>query len=183
MKITKKCAGYSLIELLTALTVIAGLMAVTMPSMLDYVSRIRLRSAAEMLLQGFNLARASAVQRNSRVTLCKSSNGITCTDAEGWHSGWLIFQDENASGRIEQGEKVIYRQIGFSGQIIIAGNVNVEEYVSYTPFGQAKLLGGAFQAGTFTVCPKEVGRIEGYQVLVAATGRARMAKATSKQCK
>jgi type IV fimbrial biogenesis protein FimT len=131
-------------------------------------------------MNSLNLARSAAVQRNARVVMCKSATGSSCAEDAGWGDGWLIFQDANNSGTWDEGEALLYRQSALPGYLTLSGNTPVNEYVSYTPFGQAKLLGGGFQAGTFTVCAKVAGRKDGYQVFVASSGRARMAKAPEK---
>jgi type IV fimbrial biogenesis protein FimT len=174
---TKSCAGYSMVELLTVLAVLMGIQAMAYPSIVELLNTMRLRSGADALLTSLNLARSAAVQRNVRVVLCKSTNGSSCSDSNDWNAGWLVFQDANNSGTLDEGEALIYRQNALQGHLQLTGNVTVNEYVSYTPFGQAKLLKGGFQAGTFTVCSKEGGRKDGYQVFVASSGRARLAKA------
>ena len=173
----RTCSGYTLVEFLTALAVLLGVQALAFPSISDLLTTMRLRSGADALMNALNLARSAAVQRSHRVVVCKSANGSTCADAGGWNTGWLIFQDTNNSGTLDEGEALIQSRSALPAHLTLSGNTPVEDYVSYTPFGQAKLLSGAFQAGTFTLCAKETGRRDGYQVIVASSGRARMAKA------
>ncbi len=183
MKRMKRCAGFALLELLVAVAVLLGLLSLAAPSVADLLQSMRSRSAAEALLSALNLSRAAAVQHNARVALCKSANASTCSDAQDWAQGWIVFYDDNNSGTHEEGEAVIYRQEALSGAFSIIGNGPVAQYVSYTPLGQAKLLNGGGQAGTFTVCSNGAEHTTDYQVVVAASGRARMAKASADQCR
>ncbi len=65
-------------------------------------------------------------------------------------------------------------QGGFSPQLLIRGNSHVANYVSYVPSGQTLLVSGAIQVGTFSFCHPR--GIQGWQVVLSATGRVRMAK-------
>ena len=182
MKKTRRRAGHSLVEALTTLAVLLGLYSLAWPSMTDWLTSIQLRSAADALWTSLNLCRASAVQHGTRVAMCKSVDGSSCLDSLHWEQGWVIFYDNNNSGTLDPDETVLQRQEAFSGQLIVKANEPVSHYVSYTALGQAKLLGGSFQAGTFTVCSAHSADAGGYQVIVAASGRARLAKATAAQC-
>ena len=57
-------------------------------------------------------------------------------------------------------------------------NRPLEEYVSYTDLGQARLLNGALQMGTFTVCRS--GQLA-LHVVLANSGRVRIEK-TDDRC-
>lgn len=177
-----RSGGYSLLELLTVLALVLGLQVLVWPSMSDALLAMRLRSSAEAMLSGLNMSRAAAVQHNARVSMCKSQGGSACTPGAGWSQGWVIFHDSNANGSLDAGETVLMRQEPLSGAITIRANGPVDHFVSYTPLGQAQLLNGGFQAGTFLVCASEAARSGGYQVVVAPSGRARMAKAAMGQC-
>ena len=57
--------------------------------------------------------------------------------------------------------------------ITIRGNRPVDDYVSYTSLGTARLLNGGLQMGTFTVCKSGRRAID---VVLANSGRARVQK-------
>ena len=182
MKKRRRCAGVSLVETLTALAILLGLQALAWPSMADMLASLRLRSGAEALMSALNLTRSDAVQRNGRVVLCKSPTGLVCTDRGDWQVGWMVFQDFNNNGARDVSEPLIYRQEPLPAGLRISGNETVETFVSYTPYGYARLLRGGFQAGTFSICSTQAGRGAGFVVKIASSGRARMAKATEKEC-
>ena len=64
----------------------------------------------------------------------------------------MMFVDVNHDGRIDAGEPVL----GIEGRappgITITANRPLDDYVSYTSIGHARMLNGALQMGTFTVC-------------------------------
>jgi type IV fimbrial biogenesis protein FimT len=62
-------SGFSLVELIIGMAIIAMLMALGLPQYATFISNSRLRATAEGISNGLNLARAEAVKRNSRVEL------------------------------------------------------------------------------------------------------------------
>lgn len=61
--------GVSLIELVVGITIVAGLMAVGLPSYATWIQNSKIRTATESVLNGMQLARAEAVRRNANVQL------------------------------------------------------------------------------------------------------------------
>ena len=62
----KKAAqrGFSLVELATALTIIAILMMLGMPSFSEYINNARLGAVAQSFYAGLSQARSEAIRRN-----------------------------------------------------------------------------------------------------------------------
>lgn len=61
--------GFTLIELMTAVFIVVILLAVGTPSFTHFIQNMQIRSVAESMLSGLNLARDEAVKRNSKVTV------------------------------------------------------------------------------------------------------------------
>lgn len=78
MLATNKQRGFSLVELMVAIVIVAVLISVAIPSYKDWIQNQQTRVAAESILNGLQLARAEAVRINGRVrfVLCdlKSSS-------------------------------------------------------------------------------------------------------------
>lgn len=62
--------GFSLIELMVAITILAILLALAVPSFQDMIQRNRVRTAAADLSDSLNLARSEAIKRGSSTRLC-----------------------------------------------------------------------------------------------------------------
>ncbi len=62
-------SGYSLVELIVGLAVIALLISLGIPEYSKFIANARIRSTTEGIANGLNLARAEAIKRNARVEL------------------------------------------------------------------------------------------------------------------
>jgi type IV fimbrial biogenesis protein FimT len=93
-------SGFTLIELLTVSAVIAILLAIGVPSF-RYVTTAN-RASAEIngLLGDMQFARAEAIREGQWVTICASSDGLTCAGGAGnnWNIGWIVFSDPPDTG-------------------------------------------------------------------------------------
>ena len=174
--------GYSLVEAVVTLCLLAGLGAAAATSLGELVHGARLRAYTAGLQQHLLLARSEAIKRNTRVAACKSQDGATCARAGGWEQGWILFQDRNNSGAREAHEPVLQRMAPLPAGWRLTGNSPVSRYVSYSPFGVAMLTSGAFQAGTFTACRASVEPVEASQIVINAGGRPRVQKTRLASC-
>lgn len=182
MKTVQSNRGYTLVELLMAMGLGAGVMACAVPAMGDLLNAARVQTGAQALSSSLALARSEAVKRNGRVVMCKSVQGLRCERAGGWEQGWIIFQDLNNNAHRDEGEEVLHREAGLSAALSMHGNTPVSHYVSYTPYGRTRQVSGAFQAGTFTVCGSTGTSVKGRQVVINSVGRARVAQAAASHC-
>lgn len=143
---------------------------------------MKLSSQSNVYLSSLHLARGAAIKRNSRVTVCKSANGVNCTSTDGWHQGWIIFHDANDDGIRNAGEPVIQQVQALPVRSRLTGNASVANYVSFTPAGGTRLVSGAFQAGTLTLCHASQTPREARQVVINSAGRPRLQRVTVNSC-
>lgn len=68
--------------------------------------RLSLASTANQLAASLAQARAQAIHRNSRVVLCRSVDGSSCSQGLAW-PGWLVFVDDDGDGRVGATEPVL----------------------------------------------------------------------------
>jgi type IV fimbrial biogenesis protein FimT len=85
--------GFTMMELLVAVSIAAVLFAIGVPMFRDAALGSRLSAAANNLLASVQLARSEAIKRNVNVTLCASSDGTSCAGAGGWEQGWITIID------------------------------------------------------------------------------------------
>ena len=182
MKRRRYSNGFSLIELMIVLVVAVLLQAVVTPSFSGLINTSRVNAGAEAILNSLLLARSEAIKRNAKVVVCKSSEGDACASAGDWHQGWIVFHDDNNNAVVDIGEVILHRETGFSSYVRISGNGPVKNYVSYEPHGKTSLISGAFQAGTITACVQTARAIPARQVVIATSGRPRLATTQLDAC-
>lgn len=128
-----RSAGFTLIELMFTVVVLAVLLGIGVPNFRDFVRNGRMTAAANDLLTDINLARSEAVKRRVPVTLCKTTDGASCsTDAAVALRRWIVFIDDvdpaavagtDGNGARDAGELVVVdRVIPQSITPVTAGN-------------------------------------------------------------
>lgn len=70
----QRAQGFSLIELMVAVAILAILLALAVPSFQDMIQQNRVRTAAADLNDSLNLARSEAIKRGSATRLCIDSD-------------------------------------------------------------------------------------------------------------
>ena len=165
--------GFSLIELMLGLVIFGFLFAIVPPAYRDWIASQQLANHAHFMVNTLELARSEAIKQGYRVNVCKTRDGRACADDGGWETGWLVFVDENRNGNVDPDEQILRREGPARDEITVRGNRPVEDYVSYTSLGHARLLNGALQMGTFIVC--KPGQ-KALHVVLANSGRLRIEK-------
>lgn len=88
--------GFTLIELMVTVGVMVILAAIAAPSMSELIDNRRAAGQAEELVASLQLARAEAIRRNARVTVC-AGTGVVCSGSTTW-GNWTIFgRDKTAA--------------------------------------------------------------------------------------
>jgi type IV fimbrial biogenesis protein FimT len=87
---SRRSDGFTLLELLVALSVVSLLVGIAVPGFVDLIRNSRTTTLANDLVASVNIARSEAVQRGRSVTLCSSTDGQTCGGNTDWSSGWVV---------------------------------------------------------------------------------------------
>jgi len=92
---SKRQHGFTLIELMVTLIVLAILVSLAAPNFTRQILNNRSQSLGEIVTNEVNSARYEAISRATNVSVCASSNGTSCTG--NWTDGYIIFVDGAAS--------------------------------------------------------------------------------------
>jgi type IV fimbrial biogenesis protein FimT len=167
----ERSSGYTLMELMVTIAIAGILLGVAIPSFTSIISSNRLTTYANELVTALNFARSEAIKRGLRITLCKSTNGDSCTTGDDWSQGWIIFTDHDNNAAYDSATETLLRvQANSANAITMVGNTNVANYISYIASGQSKLITGAFQAGTIKVCDNRTGNV-GINIVINSVAR------------
>jgi type IV fimbrial biogenesis protein FimT len=167
------CSGVTLLELLTVMAVLVGLLTVATPFVSAVRGSIQLSSATADLLVHLHQARSEAIKRNGRAAICKSLDGLSCTTTNGWEQGWIVFHDNDNDAQRDPSERIVSRVQKLPDGMRVAGNDPVRNYVSFDDTGGTRSTSGAFLAGTFTLCRISASPGEGRKIVINAVGRPR----------
>lgn len=164
--------AFSLLELLVTLGVLTILTAAGLPELYRQIEDTRLRSVSTELLISAALARSTAITRG-RPVLVRAINGS-------WSNGWSVFVDVDNDALQGEHEPSLV-QFNDLKRINIYANSPVAKFIRFTPSGRTKMLGGAFQAGTLTLCHSS-SDVKSRKLILTATGRMRVSQAIEGPC-
>jgi len=130
--------GVTLVELATVVAIVGITLSLATPAFSKLMARNAMASSVNLFLTQLHLARASAVTREKRITLCPAGDSSTCSDDHrAWHGGYLIFQDTDGNGELDSGEEVLSYEERVSSDITIVSSSKHRNRISYRPMGRA----------------------------------------------
>ena len=174
--------GFTLVEAVVVMAILSVLLSIAVSWAVTFADSMRLTSQVNVYLSAIHLTRSEAIKRNSRMTLCKSADGLSCTEGGGWQQGWIIFHDPNHNAVKDVAEAIVHQSPAFPAHFQLVGNSNVANYVSFDTTGRTLLASGAFQAGTLTLCRHSVLGGEARKIVINSAGRARVQKIVVSTC-
>jgi type IV fimbrial biogenesis protein FimT len=162
--------GYTLVELVAGLGVLAVLSAWGVPSFVQFSRNAARASAVNQFIQSVYLARSEAIKRNGVVSLCPSRDGATCDVDSPWHHGWLVFVnlDRDSPATRDADEELLHAYPSWESGEITANRTTL----SFRPYGQSGVT------ATITFCDDR-GSAEARAVIISQTGRPRIADRNS----
>jgi type IV fimbrial biogenesis protein FimT len=128
LKIKTKQSGFSLLELMVALAIVAILAAIAFPSFTTMISDNRMLTSAQDITNSLQFARSEAIKRGTAVTLCPSTNGTSCSATASLDAGWIIFIDNTTPGVVDNsnnvndaspGDIIVYRNQQSGGSVSV----------------------------------------------------------------
>jgi type IV fimbrial biogenesis protein FimT len=136
--------GFTLIELIVTITVVAILMAIAAPSFKYVTTANRASSEINALLGDMQMARGEAMKEGQFVTICASIDGATCAPITAWNNGWIVF---SGVPPFAAGDPYVKIQRPFSSTDTLASDHGITS-ITFNREGIAWNLGQGF---TFTL--------------------------------
>lgn len=101
-------AGFTLVELLTVLTILALLLTVGMPAFSGVLDRQRCAGALHLLSADMAMARATAVMRREAIVVCpREAAAGGCSGTRDWSGGWMVFRDPDGNRAPDAADHVL----------------------------------------------------------------------------
>ncbi len=154
-------AGLSLLECIVTISILCILGLVAAP-FANWVDKSRLESSARQLNSEIQYARTLAAKRQRVVTVCGSSDGISCNKE--WADGELmIFVDENSNRALDASEP-LFRKLTLP-------SMHISWRGSNRNYMRARPNGSLIEWGRYTLCPNSASQ-SAIQLLYNRMGRA-----------
>lgn len=133
--------GFSLIELMVVVSLIAILASLAAPSFTGLIERYRVESARDNLVSSAQLARIEAIRQGQRVVMRRKTD---CPNND-WSCGWISFPDTNNNDVQDAGEATIRETETIRG-VEISKNNNAD-WFAIDRFGQSAGVIFSFRLG------------------------------------
>lgn len=175
----KKSLGFTLVELLVTLSILATLVTLAAPSVAGLVQSGNVASAVNTFLADMRFARGEAIRRGSAVVVCRSdapeAASPTCSheSARGWAAGWIVYEERDGSDGVGTADKLLRIQAPLSG---VDGAASTKNDFAFTSLGRSQGASGNVVFGA------DMSEQRKRKVCIGFTGRARIAADTQANC-
>lgn len=173
--------GFTLIELMVVIAIVAILTTLAAPSFTQLITKSSVSSAVNTFLADMRFARSEAVRRGGTVIMCRSDapeaasprcNTNDGPGGNGWVSGWIIFEDRDGTqnySSADQGQLLKVQGPITNLDTILEGSSGSTKF-QFTAMGRMKSLTSATSLRFGTNMPDSLQR----RVCVNQSGRARI---------
>lgn len=168
--------GFTLIELMVTIAVVAVLAALAFPSFQYSLRSNRTSTATNELMASLALARSEAVRSARGSGLCTSADGATCGGT--WNDGWIVWIDNDANG-VPGGanDRIIrYTQAHDRLSVTATSSAGSATLVRFDPRG--RVFDGNSRDFTILPSPCPTGEKVQRHLTLSSTGQTRIAKET-----
>ena len=142
---TTSALGFTLIEMLVTLGMMAIVLALGVPAFKDTVRGSTLTADINEFIAALNFARSEAIKRGMRVTVAKTGTY--------WEQGWQVFTDNPTYGTVDGTDAVLRVHGALQTLYSLRGNNNFTNFISYQPSGVSN------NPGSFALCYHSSGSI------------------------
>ncbi len=158
------CNGFTLVELLVTISIVAVLLTIGLPSFVTFVNNNQISSATNDLVYSVHMARSEAIKRGTQVRVASRSGSD-------WNNGWTVQADVNNDGDYEDAEDILMQWEPLQGNIaltLVATNVPDDTFLLFNPRGSLVPNNALF---SMTLTPGDCSNIDSRIISIQPTGR------------
>lgn len=173
-----KQIGFSLIELLVSLVLLAILASLSQMSFQTIIARTALKFSVEKLLKTISLARLHALLSHNQIVICTTNftKIITqCDNKQNWHSGWIAFVDSNQNQQYDSNEQLLQQIDITNAKVLITSKQTIHQLI----FNAGS---SSFTATTLSICAKTTKHLHSYKLFLSSSGVARLETKNTIKC-
>ncbi|MDO9270482.1 MAG: GspH/FimT family pseudopilin [Methylobacter sp.] len=169
-KLTKSL-GFTMIELIVTISIVAILIGIAIPSFNSIISSTRLTTYANELVASLNLARSEAVKRGVQVSVRRKGS-----TNQNWDAGWDIFTDSDGDGVFDAADTLLKTYPALTnGFTLRTGTVGYQDFAAYLPSG----LSLSSIGDTFRLCASPADTANSRAIAINAVGRPKASEKTA----
>lgn len=157
--------GFTLVEVMIAISVMAILIFGGVPSFIQLIRDTSVSTQSNSLVAAIGLARSEAVRRGVEIHLTAVTDGKNETS---WNNGWVVWVDNNHDGSRENSE--ILRDFKAPD-----GNLSLDKNITDIIFNSQGEISGGYTY-TFQFKPSGCHEQEQREIKVKSTGRSSITK-------
>ena len=165
--------GFTLLELVTTLAVMAILAGIALPAFRSMLERQRVTAALYLLTTQFALARSTAITRSEVVSVCPARGDGRCREDGDWSDGWILYRDPGRDGQPNTPGDILHEERRARLGTLVLRSSSGRPQLRYLPDGRS--AGSNLRV---RVCLH--GQLQG-EVVVNNAGRPRTARAAGTQ--
>lgn len=161
-----KLKGFSLVEMMIAIAILAVLLSAAIPSFSTFIKNRKVRTAAEAVLNGLNLARSEAIRRNTHINFALQAD-------TSWTVGCTTPQADSNGDGLDDCPASIQSRPGAEGG---AGAQAIALTLEFNGYGQLPALSGTTNipiTSPMGACETDGGSMRCLRIVVSPGGMIR----------
>jgi len=165
----RQAPGFSLIELMIAIAIVAILLALGLPGFNSLITRNRIASQTSDFATSLSLARSEAIKRGLPVVVRRTTTN--------WESGWQVFVDADNDETYTAGTDTLLR----SYDLLTGGNTlrtssgssstQFGQWIRFSSLGAVTAANGTAVAGDFRLCGASADVTTAYGIRIGSSGQ------------
>jgi len=169
--LNSKGYGFSLIEALVVIALLAIFAVFAIPMFGDLTQNNRMRAQVSNLVGQFAQARTEAMRRGFRVTMCPGTES-GCSGNQ-WENGLIAFVDTDSDGVWDSEEEIILVGAALTGNNTMRSD-QFSTFISFRYDGASTAVDGTLNPGSFIVCDSRGFGEHARALNILDTGRVRI---------